>query len=294
MVKSVKKNSGKKGKKSGTKKNNKGGHKFPSTPISFRQSRLMTGQPPLQSEYESEYESFHTPSSDNKYKWRRTLSDITGFYTTSGKVKTILKDFKSNHDPQKLANDWSNLSMGKNMPIKISDDAYTLLQDLMPERRDQDKKTYDTLKHIEKSTYTDTNQRTTPNAQPVTQPNQTSRTREQILDDIIGHLNKYANNVGMIKDTIQTNRYVAFNNATGSIRPDQLESIATYINQKHIDNYGPTYIGNLGIFNKFKQNIEPETEPEPEQTAGGKRRTRRRKGKKSRKTNKKSRKTRRR
>ena len=274
MVKSVKKNSGKKGKKSGTKKNNKGGHS--STPIPFSRSALMTGQPPLQSEYEV----------DNKSKWRRALSDITGFYTTSGKVKKILKDFKSDRDPQKLANDWSNLSMGKNMPIKISDDAYALLQDLMPRWRDQDEKTYDTLKHIEKSTYTDTNQRTTPNAQPVTQPNQTSRTREQILDDIIKNLN--TNKLNIIKSTEQTNLYIAFNNATGSIRHDQLESIAKYINKKNIDNYGGTYIGNIPIFKQFKQNIERY------QPAGGKRRTRRRKGKKTRKSNKKSRKTRKR
>jgi len=276
MVKSVKKNSGKKGKKSGTKKNNKGGHS--STPIPFSRSALMTGQPPLQSEYEV----------DNKSKWRRALSDITGFYTTSGKVKKILKDFKSDRDPQKLANDWSNLSMGKNMPIKISDDAYALLQDLMPRWRDQDEKTYDTLKHIEKSTYTDTNQRTTPNAQPVTQPNQTSRTREQILDDIIKNLN--TNKLNIIKSTEQTNLYIAFNNATGSIRPDQSASIAGYINKKNIDNYGHTYIKDIDVdvFKQFKQNIERY------QPAGGKRRTRRRKGKKSRKTNKKSRKTRKR
>ena len=198
----------------------------------------------------------------------------------------------------KLAKDWDKSGLGNNNPIKISADTNEYLVLLK-------KSIYDpTLKEIRNSTYTDTNQRHDLYPIPIVQPhehqqeqkqeNQTSRTREQILDDIIKNLN--TNKLNIIKSTPQTNLYIAFNNATGSIRHDQLESIAKYINKKNIDNYGPTYIGNIPIFKQFKQNIEPEPEPEPEpdQTAGGKRRTRRRKGKKTRKSNKKSRKTRKR
>ena len=272
MVKSVKKNSGKKGKKSGTKKNNKGGDQ-------------------------------------SNFKPTRTFSNLTGLYSDSGKVKKILKKFLNTIDIQRLykeaeyshlidktelANDWQKSGLGnKNMRIKISEEADMYLELLNKSIDDP------TLKKIHNSTYIDTNPRHELYPIPIVQPhehqpeqkqeNQTSRTREQILDDIIKNLN--TNKLNIIKSTEQTNLYIAFNNATGSIRHDQLESIATYINQKHIDRYGPTYIKDVAVFNQFKQNIESP------QIAGGKRntrRTRRRKGKKTRKTNKKSRKSRRR
>jgi len=274
MVKSVKKNSGKKGKKSGTKKNNKGGD-------------------------------------DSQFKIRRFFSDLTGRKSNGGKVKDILKKFlktidldKLDKDPHygnsielkeakvQLAKDWHESGLGKNGRIKISADTNEYLEILKESIDDE------TLQEIRKSTYIDTNPRHDLYPMPIVQPhehqqeqkqeNQTSRTREQILDDIIKNLN--TNKLNIIKSTEQTNLYIAFNNATGSIRPDQSASIAGYINKKNIDNYGHTYIKDIDVdvFKQFKQNIERY------QPAGGKRRTRRRKGKKSRKTNKKSRKTRKR
>ena len=256
MVKSVKKNSGKKGKKSGTKKNNKGGH-------------------------------------DNQFKIRRLVSKLTGLKSNSGKVKEILENFletidldKLDRDPHygnsieleeakvQLATDWEKIGLGNNNPIKISADTNEYL-DILKESIDDD----ETLQKIRNSTYTDTNQRTTPNAQPVTQPNQTSRTREQILDAIIKNLKSHQLNIS--KSTAQTNLYIAFNKTTGSIRPDQSASIADFIDKNNITKYGHTYITDTRIFNEFKTNIERS------QIAGGKRRTRRtrrRKGKKSRKT----------
>jgi hypothetical protein len=93
MVKSVKKNSGKKGKKSGTKKNNKGGDPYlPSTPIPFSQSELRRRH----TEYESTQPSTsYSPFFDPSVKRYKRQEDYDVALRNYEKLNPTLENIKA-------------------------------------------------------------------------------------------------------------------------------------------------------------------------------------------------------
>lgn len=101
-----------------------------------------------------------------------------------------------------------------------------------------------------------------------------SRSREDILTDILNTINNKTRNIRTIKVKLN-NLFKEFNSANGTIKDDQLRDI------RLLYPYSKIYIQDMKVFNDFKTKLEDPS------IVGGKRKTRKvRKSKKTRKTRK--------
>ena len=153
MVKSTKRNVNNKNKKSVKRRSKKAGFNYPNVK-SFSNS-------PYHHDYHKNREKIPYEFKKEDYKFRRTLSDITGFYSDAGKVKRILKDFNSDKkstNEADLSTNWLNSGIprkySEEQKLKISEDTKNLLEHLKTNYPNNDTLKYisETVKYTNDST----------------------------------------------------------------------------------------------------------------------------------------------